>query len=111
MSKTVRIPLPEPLPGHKGPITEVVIRRPTFSDYLDCGGEPYSIGQSEEGALFSIEKPETIKAYINALVVEPDTLLLEQSDFLVAREVRKAILGFFQAAAEDSAASPSSPTT
>lgn len=99
MSKTVHIPLPEPLKGVDGTVREVVVRRPSFADYLAAGGEPYSIGQSEEGALFTIEKPDVIKAYFEALIVEPSILVLEETDFTVAREVRKAILGFFQAPA------------
>lgn len=115
MSKTVRIPLPEPVPGHAGPITAIVLRQPTYDEYTELGGEPYSIGESEGGALFTIEKPEVIWAYAQACMVEPkDPLLLSQlgpGNWRVAREVRKAILGFFQGSGADSATSQTSPTT
>lgn len=114
MSKTARIPLPEPIPGHDGPITEIVLRQPTYDDYIACGGEPYSIGESEGGALFTIEKPEVIWAYVEACMVSPDPLLLKQQGpgtWRVAREVRKAVLGFFQAPVAASAPSATSPTT
>jgi len=114
MSTTARIPLSEPIPGHKGPIREIVMRQPTYDDYIACGGEPYSIGESEGGALFTIEKPEVIWAYAERCMVEPDANLLTQQgpgSWRVAREVRKAILGFFQAPAAASATSETSPTT
>ncbi len=115
MSPTVRIPLPEPIPSHKGLIAEIVLRQPSYDDYIACGGEPYSIGESEGGALFTIEKPEVIWAYANTCMVVPsDPLLLSQlgaGNWRVAREVRKAVLGFFQASAEASEPSETSPTT
>lgn len=113
MSQTVRIPLPEPVPSHKGPVTEVVLRQPTYDEYISCGGEPYSIGESEDGALFTIEKPDVIWAYAQACMVSPDPLLLSQlgpGNWTVAREVRKAIMGFFRAPVAASAPSETSPT-
>ena len=112
MSKTVTIPLDEPLLGHGEPIREVVLREPSYDDYVACGGEPYSIGQSEEGALFTIEKPEVIWAYARACMVQPkDGLLLAKRSFRVAREVRKAVLGFFRDTGAAAAPSEISPTT
>ncbi len=115
VSKTVRIPLPEPIASHGGPISEIVLRQPTYDEYVSCGGEPYSIGESEDGALFTIEKPEVIWAYAQACMVTPkDPLLLSQlgpGNWTVAREVRKAIMGFFRAPAAASAPSETSPTT
>ena len=114
VSKTVRIQLSEAVAGHNGPVTSIVLRQPTYDDYIACGGEPYSIGESEGGALFTIEKPEVIWAYAQACMVEPkDPLLLTQQgpgSWRTAREVRKAILGFFQAPAEESAPLETSPT-
>lgn len=103
MSKPVRIPLSEPIAGHDGAITAIVLRQPTYNDYVECGGEPYSVGKSPDGTLFSIEKDEVIWAYAEACIVEPrDSLLLLSADWRAAREVRKAILGFFQDHAADS---------
>ena len=115
MSKTVRIPLAEPVPSHNGPITQIVLREPTYDEYVSCGGEPYSIGESEGGALFTIEKPDVIWAYAEACMVEPkDPLLLTQQSpgsWRNAREVRKAILGFFQGPAAATETSQTSPMT
>ncbi|MCJ2108028.1 hypothetical protein MKK70_22160 [Methylobacterium sp. E-041] len=111
MSKPVRIPLAEPVMGHGGPITHIVVREPTYDEYMTCGGEPYTIGQSEDGVLFTIEKPEVIAAYAEACIVEPPALQLGSANWRAAREVRKAILGFFQAPAEAGEPSPTSPTT
>ncbi len=115
MTKSNRISLPEPLIGHGDPIRELVFRDPSYDDYVTCGGEPYTIGQSEDGTLFQVEKPEVIWAYAKACLVQPnDPLLLEQlgpGTWSVAREVRKLVLGFFQAPAAGSGTSPTSPTT
>ena len=107
MSKTVRIPLPEPIAEHGKTHTHIILREPTYDEYVSCGGEPYTIGQSEDGILFTVEKPEVIWAYASACVVEPGQIVLEDLDWRVAREVRKAILGFFQGPA---AAAERSPT-
>lgn len=111
MSKTVRIPLPAPITEHGKTFTHVVLREPNYDDYVSCGGEPYTIGQSEGGSYFSMEKPEVIWAYADKCIVEPGQIQLEGADWRVAREVRKAILGFFQEPAAASAPSPTSPTT
>ena len=112
MSKTVRVPLSEPLIGHHGPIREVVLREPTYDEYVSCGGEPYSIGQSADGVLFEVEKPEVIWAYAEACILAPaDKLLLGAASWRDAREVRKAILGFFRAPVAVSEPLPTSPTT
>lgn len=115
MSKTHRVTLPEPLIGHGDPIRELVFRDPSYDDYVSCGGEPYTIGQSEDGTLFQVEKPEVIWAYAKACLVQPTSpLLLEQlgpGSWSVAREVRKLVLGFFRDPGADSETSPTSPTT
>ncbi|MGU3539980.1 hypothetical protein [Methylobacterium sp. A54F] len=112
MTKMVRIPLPTPVEGHKGMIREIVLREPTYDEYISCGGEPYSIGQSEDGIVFQIEKPEVIWAYAEACIQEPgDRLMLNDQGWRVAREVRKAILGFFRAPDVAAAPSQTSPTT
>lgn len=112
MSKTVKVKLTEPLPGHGGRIDEVVLREPTYAEYVECGGEPYSYGQSEGGIIFSTEKPEVIWAYVEACMVQPTSpLLLEKANWRDAREVRKAILSFFQAPAAAAETSETSPTT
>lgn len=111
MGKTTRIPLPVPVTEHGKTHTHIVMREPTYDEYVSCGGEPYTVGQSEEGILFSVEKTDVIWAYASACIVEPGQLVLEQLDWRVAREVRKAILGFFQAPAAVDEPSPTSPTT
>ena len=112
MSKIVRVLLTEPMPGHNGPINHVVLREPTYAEYVDCGGEPYSYGQSEEGVIYSTEKPDVIWAYVEACIVEPTSpLLLQNASWRDAREVRKAILGFFRDPVEAKETSGTSPTT
>lgn len=112
MSRTVTVPLIEPVPGHGAPISQIVLREPTYAEYVDCGGEPYNYGQSEGGIIYSTEKPEVVWAYVERCLVEPKSpLLLAKAHWRDAREVRKAILGFFQAPAAASETSQTSPTT
>ncbi len=111
MPKTVSIPLPEPITVHGKTTKQIVIREPDYDEYIACGGEPYTIGQSEDGIIFTIEKPEVIWAYAAVCIVEPDQLVLGTGDWRIAREVRKAIMGFFLAPAAGGATSGTSRRT
>jgi hypothetical protein len=94
MAKTVRVPVEPPLVGHKGKVPEVVVREPTFSEYLQHG-DPFIYVPLKEGGWFRSESTEVLAAYVGILVVEPEQLLLEQGGFKLARDIKEAILGFF----------------
>lgn len=111
MRKTVTIDLDEALISHTGPIKKIVIREPSYSEYLEIG-DPYTVaGTKSGGQVFMVENAEVIKAYIALCMVEPkDPALLEQASARVGRDVKQAVLGFFQPAVETSAASATSET-
>ena len=112
MAKHVTIPLAEPLLGHHGAIHKVVVREPTFEDYIDLGGDPYTVARSAEGAAFVVEDAEKVRAYVNRCIVEPtDKLILEKASFRVARAVKEAVLSFFLPEPAAGGASATSPTT
>jgi hypothetical protein len=110
VGKTVRIPLNPPIKGHKGQVREIVLREPTFEEYLRLG-DPYIFVPVAGGTAFPSESAEVISQYIDILVVEPERLLLAQCGFKVAREIKEAVLGFFLPDAAESGDSPISPTT
>lgn len=105
MGDTIRIKVSPPLKGHKGPIHEVVIREPTFEEYLRHG-DPYIFVPLNGGKAFPSESMEVLSEYVKILVVEPDELLLAQGGFKLARQIKEAIMGFFL---PDAAESPDLP--
>jgi hypothetical protein len=113
MAKTVTIPLDTPLTGHGSErVTRVVVREPTFSEYLD-NGDPYLVALApQSGIPFQIEDKQAIAAYARLLIVEPkDPLLLEQGGIALAAKVKEAVRSFFLPAGEAGTGSRTSPTT
>lgn len=93
--RTVSIAVDPPLRGHDGPIKTVVLREPSYGDFLRLG-ETYVIAGSADGSPVMIEDIDVIRRYIEACLVEPkDAALLEQGNALLARAVKNAIVGFF----------------
>ena len=110
MAKTVSVPLEEPIVGHRDPIKAIVLREPTYEDYMEIG-DPYEIGESEGGVRFTVQNPDAVRAYIDRCLVAPnDPLLLTQASARVGRKVRLAVLGFFRDVEEAAAASTTSQT-
>lgn len=113
MGKTVTIPLDKALTGHGGVrITHVIVREPTFNEYLDTG-EPYFLAQApQSGIPFVLEDKQALATYTRILVQEPtDPLLLEQGGMALAKKIKDAVLSFFQPPdGEAGAGSKTSPT-
>jgi hypothetical protein len=100
-TEPITINLDKPLVGHKGPIDKVVIRPPTFNEYMEHG-DPFIWVPLENGTAFASETPEVVSAYAKILVVEPqEKLLLEQGGFPLAKKIRQAIGSFFLPDSED----------
>lgn len=90
------INLKTPLEAPEGKVSRIVLREPTFEEYLSYG-DPYTIASTDAGSLFSVENAEVIRRYINLCLVEPkDPAILLQAGASVAREVKNRVLGFFQ---------------
>lgn len=104
MRERAIIELATPLRSPEGDVKRIVLREPTFDEYLSYG-DPYSIAYTAEGVPFGVENMEVIKRYIGACLVEPkDPATLLQAGALVARDVKEKLLGFFQPAEPTSAA-------
>lgn len=96
MPRTVDIVLASPLKGHQGPINRVIVREPTFSEYLEHGDPFIWVPVAESKRAYPVESAEVIAEYIKICVVDPkDPLLLEQGGFRLAQQIKEAILGFF----------------
>jgi hypothetical protein len=111
MAQQITIPLDKPLVTHDGEIREVILREPTFDEYLDLG-EPYTVAQTHDGTPFAVDNVETLRAYLRVCLVKPSNPdLLNQGGYRLAREVRKTIFGFFRDGGEDNENSKTSPKT
>jgi hypothetical protein len=100
MSRTVDITLDKPLIGHNGPIHKVVVREPTFAEYLKFG-DPFIWVPLAGGGAFPSENLGVIASYIGICVVEPnDALIIQLGGLDLARKIKDAIVGFFLPASE-----------
>jgi hypothetical protein len=96
MRERVTIALSKPLTTHDGPLKAIVLREPTYDEYLAIG-DPYLVAESPGGTRFVHENMENIRQYIALCLVEPkDPALLTQAGAFVAKQVKEGILGFFQ---------------
>lgn len=110
MAKTVTVTLREPIVGHAGAITEVVLRPPGLTEYARIG-EPWSVVPSANGEGVVVENDAAIAAYLECCFVEPkDPLLLGQVQLADAMRIKTELLNFFGAARQASM-SPTSPTS
>ncbi len=107
----VRIPFPAGLTVHGSVITEIVLREPSFDDYLELG-EIISYGKAPDGTIFSVENSEVLRGYFERCLVQPATpLLLAPGGMKLARAVKGAVLGFFRDEPLKDATSPILGTT
>lgn len=90
----MEIALSEPVTGHGGQVTKVVLRHPRAGDFFALG-EPIAYAKKGDGTLFAVENIEVLKAYVDRLLVEPDGLIFEQVSLKDAVAVKEAVLGFF----------------
>lgn len=112
MREQAVITLKKPLRGHGGQeIKRIVLREPTFDEYL-IHGDPYTVAASSAETRFAVENLEVIKQYISICLVEPKDpqLLSAQGNARLAREVKQKLLDFFQPEAETEEGSETSQT-
>lgn len=101
MGETITIKLKKPLQSPEGEVRQIVLREPTFTEYLQ-EGDPYTIAASQGGNPFMVENADVIARYIKICLVEPkDPATLEQCKARVAKEVKESLLSFFRPDAAD----------
>ena len=111
MAKQIRIPVPEGIIGHGRTHTEVVLREPTFREYMDIGDVVEHVSYPNGMRLATINNA-TVDSYFKACLVDPkDPLVVEQGGLALAREVREAIVGFIHGESRVAAPSETSPKT
>lgn len=110
MGETAEIKLKKPLRAPDGPVHRIVLREPTFNEYLTYG-DPYTVAGSRDGTPFMVENADVIAQYMRLCLVEPkDPAILEQGNARLAREVKDKMLGFFRPDDPENEASPTSQT-
>jgi hypothetical protein len=109
--KTVEIKLAKPIVGHGGSITKVVLREPTFDEYLRFG-DPFTVALSPGSKIpFMVEDHGAMAAYAELLLVEPDALIVRQGGFELAREILRGVRSFFHDGSEAAEGSETSQTS
>ncbi|MBR2117668.1 MAG: phage tail assembly protein [Afipia sp.] len=93
----ITIPLSKPITAHDKKITSLVLREPGYTDIMTLG-EPSAFARDAAGMVYTAEKDEVIKAYIERLLVDVDPLLLTQLNAPDTFKLRDAVHGFFSAA-------------
>jgi hypothetical protein len=94
MPKKVTIKLDKPITGHGGPITEIVVREPTYAEYVQHGDALIFV-PLPTGGFFPSENLEVISAYMKICVVGPDEIILSQGGMDLARRIKDAVISFF----------------
>lgn len=100
MREQITIKLAKPLTVHGGvKLSQIVLQEPLYEEYMTIG-DPYLVAESPGGTRFVHENMENIRAFLTVCLVEPkDPALLAQASARVAKQVKEALLGFFQPAA------------
>lgn len=93
----VTVPLNEPIEGHEGKVTSITVRPATYATIMRLG-EPYTTVRTKDGAIYALEDPATINAYLEAMVDEKAVALLPQLGMADTLALKKAVLDFFASA-------------
>lgn len=108
--RTIEIKLARPLKGHAGPVTKVVLREPTYDEYMRLG-DPFLVALSPDSKIpFAVEDKAALAEYCRILIVEPDGLIVEQGGFALARQITAGVRSFFRDGSEAAGGSGTSRT-
>lgn len=92
------ITLLTPIEGPEGQVKTIVLREPKYADVISLG-EPSAYARSEAGMVYTAEKDDVVKGYIERLMIEPkDAQLLVQLTLADTLSLKEAVHGFFVAA-------------
>lgn len=121
MPKTVTIKLREPLVGHGGQVTELIVKEPKGRDFLELG-EPHSYARAgKDGLVVHTENDAAVQGYFERCVgtakgpkdlpLADPILILDQLCLADAIAVKEAILSFFMDARLAFSAAPSNSSS
>lgn len=110
----VRVPLSRPIDGHGGPVREVILREPTARDFFRLG-EPFAQAYGKDGGdgtlVYQAENNDVVQAYLEALIIVPDVIVIGGLSLADAMRVKAALLGFFRDAREAQSEMPATPSS
>ena len=94
-------PITKPGQGDDNKLTQIVMREPKYLDIMTLG-EPSAFA-SHNGMVYTADKDDTIKAYVERLAQDADgkaidPLLLRQLNARDTFKLRDAVFSFFNAA-------------
>ena len=109
MPKTVTIEVEEGITGHRGVSHKIVLREPTYDDFMDLG-DAVSPVPAGNGLVYMMPNHDKIRAYAERLMIEPtDQLSILNLPMKYAREVTDAVANFFRLSDATSQSKTSNP--
>lgn len=88
-------------PLYNGTVTEVRLREPTAAEYIEIG-DINQYGRSPDGSIYEIEVDGVARRYFERLITYPMLPQARQLSLVDAMAVKDAIVGFFDAARQES---------
>lgn len=104
------VKLTKPITTHKGAVTELRFREPTFAE-LRQFGEPYSRAFGRDGVALTRVSYDVVGEYARAIVQDVEPLLLDQCSAWDGMAIGEAIIGFFSPPAAKPASSSAPPNS
>ncbi|MDB5596288.1 MAG: hypothetical protein JWM36_3249 [Hyphomicrobiales bacterium] len=106
MANTV-VKLRKPFQGHRGMVTELRFREPTYRDVMSLG-EPGMLVQTADGSKFVQESIGIIDEYAQRLLAseDADPAMLDQLCLADALAIKELVQGFFYSARTEEKAPP-----
>ena len=122
MAKTCTVKLLDPVGGHGGEVTEVVLREPTAEEFFELGEprttvfttDPSSVGMKTSGRAVEMKQLDngpTLKRYIERCVVKPDGLIVAQCSLRDAMRIKEEFLLFFDSALASASTPPATSSS
>ena len=91
----VTVTLADPIEGHDGKVTTIVVRPADYRTIMRLG-EPFEfLGSAKGNGQYALEHPDTIAAYVEAMVEPSVVALLPQLSMTDTLALKKAVLDFF----------------
>lgn len=108
MPKSKRVTLSEPLIGHKGPISEIAFREPTFADLMDLG-DPVDIVRTSDGHFIRTVNWPAVGQYCERCADDGVGILVANLNLKDSFSVSEAMLSFFTEARATNSSTGNSP--
>lgn len=93
------VPLKKPFDdGKGGKVTKIILQEPSAPDFFELGAPRTWV--RAPGGMALVDNDQTIRAYVERLIVEPDPLLaMNNMNLIDAIAVKEAVCDFFRESA------------